>query len=405
MRAEGRRGQRPTLQGWVRVPCVRAHTSGHLVRAHVPELDGLRALAVAGVVLTHAAFLTGATSTWGFVGGLMGRGDFGVALFFSLSGYLLHLHLRQEMATGSLRLGAYFVRRATRILPAYWACLVFVAAVFGPETRAVGFHAVLAQIYVPDAIIDEFSQSWSVATEAAFYAVLPFAVMALEPLRRRRPELPALVLAGVVVSGVILAAAVGAQTIGQDVLFERWMPARLSNFALGMLLAEVVLHRRGRMSDILTTLAESPGPLGAVGAASYVLATTPAAGLLTLGTTTGLQLGVKMALSTVVSAALLLPLVLGGSNGLRRALGQPLPRWLGLVSYGIFLWHVPVFYALYAVFNVPFFSGGLLTLLSLGVPLTVAVAAVSYYAIERPAMSWAARRVRRGRQRRDTGPT
>ena len=341
------------------------------MRPHSPALDGLRLLAATLVVLTHAAFLSGAVNSAGIWGHLMGRGDFGVAIFFVLSGYLLHrgfIRGREPFTRRHLR--AYAVRRAARVLPAYWIVLAVVVVATRPSVRDLILQALGLQIYVADSHLPAFSQSWSIATELSFYAVLPLAALGLAHARRRDPGRPLKMLAG---------------------FLERWLPARSASFALGMLLAEACARPDHPVSRYLTRLAARPGPLLGLGAAAYLLATTPVAGLLTLGTVGGGRLAVKMALSCVVAAAVLLPLVLGPDNVWRRGLAHPAAAGLGRISYGIFLWHVPVFTALYAVTGLVPFTGGLLPLLSAGVPVTLALAALTYVVVERPLMIWAAR--------------
>ena len=86
-------------------------------RRVVPALDGLRAVAAGAVLLTHVAFRTGQTQA-GAGGAVLARFDAGVAVFFVLSGFLLYPATRP--------LGRYALRRAARILPAYWVLLAAV---------------------------------------------------------------------------------------------------------------------------------------------------------------------------------------------------------------------------------------------------------------------------------------
>ncbi len=370
--------------------------SGTLGRAvHEPALDGLRALAATLVVLTHAAFLTGFVTNGGLFGRLFGRGDLGVAIFFALSGYLLHRSLVLEDEAGGARFGRYAVRRFVRIAPAYWVCLGVVALTVHPSARDVAADALAVQIYLPDASIPAFSQSWSIATEVSFYAVLPLVVVGMRRLRARGSEAPMRVLLLLLVLGVGTAWLASSGRIGVDTLYERWLPARTSNFALGIVLAEATLLPRSRITRWLVALAHHPGTCVAAAAAAYLLATTPIAGALTLGVVSGLQLAVKMALSTVVAGGLMIPLVFGGRSGLGQLLSHPTTRWLGLVSFGVFLWHLPVFKGLYAVGGLREFTGGLVPLLALGVPITLLVSAMSYYLIEQPCSRWVSARLRR----------
>lgn len=368
---------------------------------YLAGLDGLRALAVGLVVMTHAAFLTGYVVTGGMVGRIWGRGDFGVAIFFSLSGFLLYRALSAEEEGGGMDLRRYWWRRVARILPAYWLTLAVVSAFAHPPLRKVVTHATATQVYVADLGIPGFTQSWSIATELAFYAVLPLIVLALRGPRRRDPALPMRLLVVLALLGVLLAWVIGGGEIGSEPLYERWLPARLSNFVIGMILAEALAQPGQRLSRTLQALGETPWASLSLAGSAYLLATTPVAGALTLGGVGGdADLAVKMVLSCIVAVGLMVPLLWGPANGYRSLLTHDTTRWLGTVSYGIFLWHLPIFEGLYALSGLEAFTGGMLPLLSLGVPLTVAAAALSHRFLEDPVSRWAGRRLRRSREER-----
>lgn len=140
----------------------------------------------------------------------------------------------------------------------------------------------------------------------------------------------------------------------------------------------------------------------AVAAAAYVASTTPVAGSLILEPAHGTQLVIRTALATVFAAGLLLPLVLGRSSTYSLALSHPTTRWLGLVSYGLFLWHLPVFEGLYALTGAPFFRGGMLPLLAVGVPVSLALAFLSYRLVEVPCSRLAARLAAGKRRQRES---
>jgi peptidoglycan/LPS O-acetylase OafA/YrhL len=362
--------------------------------AHLASLDGLRAVAALMVLLTHAAFLTGLVSG-GLAGRLLGRGDLGVAIFFSLSGFLLHRSMLADWGTSRWDVRGYYLRRFARVVPAYWITLAVVAVAVQPGALVVVLEALGLQIYARSAHIPEFSQSWSIATELSFYAVLPLLFLGLQRLRRRDPGLPWKLLLGALVAGLFAAWAATSGEIGREVLFERWLPARAANFALGMLLAEAALSSAGPVTTWCRRSAARPSTCLAVAAAAYLLSTTSIAGQLTLGVVSGLQLAMKMALSCVVTAGLMLPLLFGPPHGLRTLLQHPVARWLGTVSFGVFLWHLPVFSAMYAVTGLDYFKGGFVPLLIIGVPVTLAVAAASWYGVERPLVAWAHRSRRR----------
>ena len=351
--------------------------------AHLSRLDGLRALAAFLVVMTHATFLTSAISH-GVLGRLAGRGDMGVAIFFTLSGFLLHRSLLADAERGHLEAKRYYLRRAARVLPAYWLCLLVVCVFAWPGASVAVLEFFGLQIYVADAHIPEFSQSWSIATELSFYLVLPFVFAGLQRLRRRDGGLPTTVLRWSLGLGVLATWVASSGEIGEQVLFERWLPARWANFALGMLFAEIALQPLTPLGRRVRSLASQPGSCLALAAAAYLLSTTAVAGQLTLGVVSGLQLAVKMTLSCVVAGGIMIPLLWGTHPAISTVMAGPTVRWLGSVSYGIFLWHLPVFSALYAITGLDYFSGGLVPLLALGIPTTLGLAALSYYVVERP---------------------
>ncbi len=361
--------------------------------ARLPALDGLRAVAALLVVATHAAYLTGFTVNGGLLGRLAGRGDFGVAIFFALSGFLLHHGLASDARAGHSDLRAYAVRRAARVLPAYWVTLAVVVVVTRPEARTALAQALAVQTYLSDSDIPSFSQSWSIPTELSFYIVLPLVVWLLDRVRRRHPDLPVALLIGSAVVATVALAALPVGVVGEDVLIERWLPARWPNFAVGMVLAELLLNPGSRLARVSRRLARDSAGCLLVAAAALLLATTPIAGPLTLGLVSGTQLSVRLALSTVVAGFLLAPLVLGRADAYSAALASRPARNIGTVSYGLFLWHLPVFSAIYAISGAAVFTGGILPLLAIGLPVSLFIAWLSHVAVERPAMRWAARAV------------
>ncbi|MFC7488914.1 acyltransferase family protein [Knoellia sp. CPCC 206453] len=382
------------------------HTSPPGAVTLIPALDGLRAVAAVMVVLTHAAYLTGFGVTGGLMGRLWSRGDFGVGIFFALSGFLLHRALVAHRVDGRAIAG-YALRRAARVLPAYWVALAAVVVFANPPVRDWALHAGGLQIYVSDAWISSFGQSWSLATEISFYAALPLVVIALRPLRRRGPALPLLVLTVSAVALTLLSGIGSGEVFGQDILVHLWLHARAPQFLVGMICAEALTvpgHPLARLprrwgSDVVLCLAIAGG--------AFLFATTPVAGALTLDPATSSQIIVRTALCSVVALALLLPLTQGRANAYSAALSRPPMRWLGVVSYGVFLWHLPVFTALYAVTGLPAFSGGLAPLLAVGIPITLLLSDLSHRWIEVPSSRLAGRilaRQRKNERRQDQQP-
>jgi peptidoglycan/LPS O-acetylase OafA/YrhL len=358
----------------------------------LPALDGLRAVAALLVVLTHTAFLTGFVVTGGLPGRLMARGDFGVGIFFALSGFLLHQRFLHDRREGVADVRSYLVRRAARVLPAYWVALLAVVLVTQPPVRTVLAQALAVQTYVPRADLDAFSQSWSIPTELSFYLVLPLVVMGLDRLRRRDPRWPVLVLVASALVFLVLLALLPPGRVGEDVLVERWLPARWSDFAAGMVLAEVVANPATRVAARVRAMASDTTGCLLVAGAAYALATSSLAGPLTLGAVSGPQISARLLLNAVVAFALLAPLTAGTGGGWAALLSTPPVRWVGTVSYGVFLWHLPVLTGLLALSGIPIFRGGVVPLLAVGLPVSLLLAWLSLRFVELPAMRWAARR-------------
>jgi peptidoglycan/LPS O-acetylase OafA/YrhL len=174
-------------------------------RKYVPELDGVRALSVVGVIGSHMAINSG----WHWL-----SGGLGVYVFFVLSGYLITtLALREERAIGHLSYKAFYVRRTLRIFPLYYAAvLVYCGLLFltnwGHDTYDAFRHALPYYLtymqevpYTFDTIVaghpSPFGHSWSLGIEEKYYLVWPvlaFGLWACMPVRRLRGTIVLLIL-------------------------------------------------------------------------------------------------------------------------------------------------------------------------------------------------------------------
>ena len=159
---------------------------------HVPALDGLRGLAILLVIGGHYFLMP------------RGGGGTGVGLFFVLSGFLITtLLLEEHAATGRIRLGAFYVRRARRLLPGLALLLAsyLVGAIVEGRARvalraiaAGGFYtANIAQAYWPHLMGREpIGPLWSLAEEEQFYLVWPALLILLLAWKLRERYLAAL---------------------------------------------------------------------------------------------------------------------------------------------------------------------------------------------------------------------
>lgn len=377
-----------------------------------PLLDGYRAIAAFMVLTTHVAFNTGEIRT-PVLGPLFGRMDFGVTLFFLLSGFLLYrpwARSAMDNTTGPA-LGTYALRRAARILPAYWAMVVFTLLLL-PDIQPVRWqawpvHLGLLHIYVPGFTLEGLTQTWSLATEVAFYAVLP--IIAWVAGRRARGDRNAsarfqlLVLVGCVAIAWAFTILRVSGGLGSSTITGYWLPGFLDWFALGMAAAilQVRLSTAGAprwMLSVQQVARATPWCL-LIAAGLGVIAATPIAGPLTFDPATPESLLIKHFLYGAIAAFLLLPGFLGvgdvrprdpavASSWWAYLLAAPVVVYLGTISYGVFLWHLVLLRFVQNALGLPVFGGGFWIVWPLVVLASIAVASASWFILERPLQAW-----------------
>jgi peptidoglycan/LPS O-acetylase OafA/YrhL len=347
-----------------------------------PDIQGLRALAVGLVLIYH---LWPDRLPGGFVG---------VDVFFVISGFLIGGHLLAELeATGRLRLGRFWARRARRLLPASLLVLVAVTAatlLLAPlSTRSdVLAQVVGSTLYVQNWVLADQSVDylaignaptpvqhyWSLAVEEQLYVALPLVLLAVLFVTRGRRRLTAPVVALAVLCAASLVWSVASTQSDPGVAYFSTL-TRTWEFLAGTLLAAVV-RQPGRPS--VRSVAGGVG-LAAVVASAFVLdggslfpgwvALVPVAGTV-----------------LVIAARDRGPLALASS-------WRPV-TWLGDVSYAVYLWHWPLLVLLPYVTDEPLTTAHKLMVLV----ATLVLSAASTYLVEQPVrMSPLLRTGRRGR--------
>jgi peptidoglycan/LPS O-acetylase OafA/YrhL len=365
-----------------------------------PLFDGLRAVAAIAVLVFHAAFFAGALGTtwWGEIAG---RLEIGVAVFFAISGFLLYRpYFAAHYHDGeSPRPRDFLRRRVLRIVPAYWLALTLLAVypglsgVFGPDWWVYyGF----GQVYSEETFSQGIPQAWTLCVEVTFYLALPVYALALraagrglDRAGRLRLELAVLLLLSVACLA-LRAAVIGS---GPSVL-----PYTLAGlfdwFAAGMALAvlSVGLAEREAPPRWARAVRRWPGSCWLLALVVFLLLAWVVPAPSTAVPYGELELHAINVLSPVVAVLLILPAVVGDRAGgsVRRLLALPVVTWLGLVSYGLYLWQADLLRWV-ASRDVD----AMASLLVLGGTLTVAAAAASYYVAERPILSFKDRRRRR----------
>ncbi len=379
-----------------------------------PLLDGYRAIAAFMVLTTHVAFNTGEIRT-PVLGPLLGRMDFGVTLFFLLSGFLLYRPwARAAMtATSGPGVGGYALRRATRILPAYWAMVIFTLLLL-PEIQPVRWqawpvHLGLLHIYVPGFTLEGLTQTWSLATELAFYILLPVIAWIAGRRGRGNPDASARFQLTVLAVAVLIAWAFTVMRVtgalGLSTITGYWLPGFLDWFAIGMAAAviQVRLSQGSAPTWMLSVrqIAQATGWCLLIAAGLAVIAATPIAGPLTFDPAEPNSLVIKHVLYGVIATFLLLPGFLGVGDTRDEVsphswwaaiLANPIVVYLGTISYGVFLWHLVLLRFIQNALGLQVFSGGFWIVWPLVVLASIAVASASWFILERPVLAWAHRR-------------
>lgn len=364
-----------------------------------PLFDGLRAIAALSVLVYHVGYFSRANEGESGLAPYLARLNVGVAVFFVISGFLLYRPMLAARLGESapIRLRDYARRRFLRIVPAYWVALTVLAIYPGAPEAFSGRWWVyygFGQDYGTYTVAHGIGPAWSLGCEVVFYALLPFISLALDRLgslagKRVWWQLELAVLGLLVLASFAWRAYVNAHPEVPSSTFA----STFAWFALGMLLALASLTWAQRR--VLARWAWT----GWVAAAIAYLVICRGLGLgggfvFFERLSTAQDLAVY-ALSGVIALGLALPAAFGrGAGGpLGRVLGARAIAWLGLVSYGIYLYHYPVADRLSGGVS----SGGDSTLkfvwlLPVTAAIAIAAAALSYYLVERPALRFKERR-------------
>lgn len=354
-----------------------------MTRQHIAALDGLRGVAVLGVVAHHLDLLPG--------------GYLGVDAFFVLSGFLITGILVDEAEQANdgatpIGLGAFWKRRAKRLLPALGAMLLVVLVVerwiIDGATRAADLRdetlATVIYLYNWYAIregVDYWSSfdapsplrhMWSLAIEGQFYVLWPLVVLGCAVLARRRRRSVAKAVAWVAVGGALLSVAISQLIFDpRDTLRSYYgTDVRVAAILFGAA-AGLLIRRLPALS------AAQRQPIGVLGAVLVI--PLLAAWIALDGESTLLYRG-GLTASSLATAGVLAAAVLAPASLLARALSWPGLVWFGTISYGLYLWHWPIIVWLtpdrLGVDGAP--------LLAARIGLSLAATLLSYHLIEQP---------------------
>lgn len=349
------------------------------MKPFLPALEGLRAVACCGIIVTHVAFQTGA-DTGSLFNRMLARTDFFVPVFFALSGFLLWRRHCRDFPGNFV---GYYIKRLGRILPAYLVTVSLVLLIFpvvgNPTWKQVLANLTMTQIYSPVGLLGGLTHLWSLCVEMSFYLVLPLIAISIGRCKKTI-RIAVIILASALSFGWAFIP-VFTQAPGPGELNPHVMPpAFIAWFGVGLIAAELEgsVSARGQkliaqsrimfwlLAVGMLALAASDGPEGLTHAQPAEFARRTLYGL-------------------VFAAALIFPYALSSqSTFLESAWMQALGRW----SYSIFLWHMSLLSLVFPLLGINLFSGYTFIVLIATFALTIPVAAMSYALVEEPARRW-----------------
>jgi peptidoglycan/LPS O-acetylase OafA/YrhL len=357
-------------------------------------------LAAFAVLVHHAGFDTG-DSFVGRFGRIWAHGDVGVPVFFALSGFLLYrpfakAHLANRPPPIATR---FYVKRALRIVPAYWialiGCWLLFDADIGGASKFVRY-ATFTQIYWRDTALGGLPQAWSLCVEVSFYAALPLLAAVIGRVVRavgwRIGETASIGALGLIAYAYRIVLGVFDPSWKGTAMF--WLPAHLDTFAIGMAIAVASVGSwRSPWCRSLVLV-----PVAAIAYAVVAYAMDLPLGIVELSDRQSMS---RQVLYLVIAAAMVAALVLSDRPAPRGWSWAPI-AWAGVLSYGVYLWHKSMILWLAEQINDQEFGGNMVLIIGLATVGSLVLAALVFFAVERPLTERGVPRVQGTTER--TGP-
>jgi peptidoglycan/LPS O-acetylase OafA/YrhL len=355
--------------------------------SYLPALDGVRGVGMLCILGVHAGvFLTGG-------------GFFLLDSFFALSGFLItSLLIVEWRKSGTIKLGAFWARRARRLLPGLFVMLIGVAIIFGlfvpagtyPTLRGdalaalfyfANWHFIFAgsNYFHMTGLTSPLIHTWSLAVEEQFYLVWPLVFLGVCKVWRSLRALLVVTIAGALLSALEMALLYnpedinrlyfGTDTHAQSVLVGASLAVGLAMWA--------ERRRKGAEQDWQVRTAWARHVLTAIGVAGIV-----GSALLYTRVQSNDAFAYRggFLLAAIAASAVLLSVSCAQYSPVARLLSFPVFTFVGRISYGMYLWHFPLF--TFINHERTGLSGW--TLFVVRVIPTVAVATLSFFLVERP---------------------
>lgn len=349
-----------------------------LRRNHVPALDGIRAFAIAAVLAYHLGV------------GWAGGGFIGVDVFFVLSGFLITSLLVNERSTsGAIRLGAFWGRRARRLLPALLLVLGAVALYTtlggsGINPQVVRGDALSALLYVANwhfiatnnayfshfALPSPLEHTWSLAIEEQFYVVWPVLLLGFSRLGGRRSRSFTMTATAILAAASVADMAWLAHRAPDVSRAYFGTDTRAFELMIGALLAMCLPNWQKASARAVRFIRDA-----GIGSACLLVV-----GCAVLGGPPRWMFDGGFVAVAILTAVLIASVCLSNRGFVARFLCWKPVRWVGTVSYGLYLWHWPVFVVLTQ--QSTGWPGWTVDMVR--VALTVGIATVSFYVVEQP---------------------
>lgn len=379
--------------------------------SYFPALDSIRAIGAIAVVATHTSFSSGAYVRHGFWGPFLAHLDIGVAIFFVLSGFLLSRQwlIRRFKDRPLPESRDYFWKRFLRIYPVYLVGIVpaLLWVQQEPEFGPIRWitNLLMLDLYLYPRMPHGMTQMWSLATEVAFYILLPILIWVMVG-RTKSTRDGSATTGGSAVNGLRMGCVIASLfviNIGWFLVIPhlnvgpgtpalpQWLPGSIDWFAVGILFAWAELHIRVTKSQLprpvqwLQALGSTPWSCYAMAVALLLIASTPLTGPIYFDLPTSGEQITKNLLYALIGGLIVLPGVFAPTHGtFHSIMTGRIPRHLGLISYGIFCIHLPILSFVYWATPLTMFAGRGWLVFALTLGLSVIAAELIHRLVEVP---------------------
>lgn len=345
---------------------------------HLNFLDGLRAISILMVLGFHG---------FGPISGLLPAGWLGVDIFFVISGFLItSLLLREKVETGTVNYRNFYIRRFLRLMPAYWSFLAVSGFLYWSATPHMATALAMAGCYMSDYDIalnwgnvlgSGLEITWSLSIEEKFYLLWP-ALVGLFGFRSRRCAIVSILLCELFKAYLVLTHA----TVAQPYRILGGFDTHVDELMFGCLAGHLFVDQR--YSQFVKRASTNVVSLLVLAVIVALWATTPYPTSITKVWEQVAYNTLRIPSITALSAVLIL---LGASNEklwVSKVLSFPPLRWVGRLSYSLYLWHGVVMWQTEITGFGHRITHNIYKRELLNFGLALAAASTSYYLIEMP---------------------